>query len=135
MERKFYNAETDEVLTYSQLLDSYCQSLKEDPTTYAEMSFEDYIRNCTDKNGALEELTNCLDAEEENEIVEACAELFNAVQRLSDAIGVVDYDSMEEVFCDGYPFVHSFEETYYEIDYWTASIATAVTTHKFRKAK
>lgn len=53
-ERKFYDTEHDEVITLSQLKAEY-EELSANGETEAE-SFKDYLTNCLDKNGTLEEI-------------------------------------------------------------------------------
>lgn len=53
-ERKFYDTEHDEVITLSQLKEEY-EELSANGETEAE-TFKDYLSNCLDKNGTLEEI-------------------------------------------------------------------------------
>ena len=55
-ERYFYDAEEDKVYTLAELSRIYVD-IQQDGNTEAE-SFADWLRNVTDKNGSLDEITN-----------------------------------------------------------------------------
>lgn len=55
-ERYFYDAEEDKVYTLAELSRVFVD-IQQDGNTEAE-SFTDWLRNATDKNGALDEITN-----------------------------------------------------------------------------
>lgn len=56
MKRKFFDTETRETITETELKAIFDELKNDDPETY-NYSFEDYIRNCTDKNGVLIQVT------------------------------------------------------------------------------
>lgn len=58
-ERYFYDREEEKVYTLSKLRDVYAQLKAEnfDGDCYGVDTFEDWLRNATDKNGSLEEFT------------------------------------------------------------------------------
>lgn len=53
--RKFRDLEFDIIVTEEELLRTFKHLQREQPDEY-NYSFENYIRNCTDKNGTLEEI-------------------------------------------------------------------------------
>ena len=53
--RKFRNTNTGEIITEEELRKEFEKLKKETPEEY-DYSFGNYIRNCTDKNGTLEEV-------------------------------------------------------------------------------
>ena len=53
--RKFFDIETRETITETELKAEFDELKAHDPETY-DYSFTDYIRNCTDKNGTLTEI-------------------------------------------------------------------------------
>ena len=53
--RKFRDLEFDIIVTEGELLRTFKHLQREQPDEY-NYSFENYIRNCTDKNGTLEEI-------------------------------------------------------------------------------
>lgn len=54
--RRFFDTETRETITEMELKATFDELKNDDPETY-NYSFEDYIRNCTDKNGVLIQVT------------------------------------------------------------------------------
>ena len=55
MEKLYKCTESDEILTEAQLKAEFETLKAEDPKTY-DYNFTDYIKNCTSKNGFLEEV-------------------------------------------------------------------------------
>ena len=53
--RKFRDLEFDIIVTEEELLRTFRHLQREQPNEY-DYSFENYIRNCTDKDGTLEEI-------------------------------------------------------------------------------
>lgn len=53
--RKFRDLEFDIIVTEEELLRTFKHLQREQPDEY-NYSFENYIRNCTDKDGTLEEI-------------------------------------------------------------------------------
>lgn len=49
--RCFRDTEYDEIVTVAQLLKEYLEQKR-----YLDVSFDEYLRNCCDKNGSLEEV-------------------------------------------------------------------------------
>lgn len=49
--RCFRDTEYDEIVTVEQLLKEYLEQKR-----YLDVSFDEYLRNCCDKNGSLEEV-------------------------------------------------------------------------------
>lgn len=66
--RKFIDNETDKIITIEELKIVFEELKTEQPEEY-NYSFEDYIKNCTDKNGTLTELDE-----------------FNTVEELADIL-------------------------------------------------
>lgn len=56
MKRIFFDTETRETITETELKAEFDELKAHDPETY-DYSFTDYIRNCTDKNGVLIQVT------------------------------------------------------------------------------
>jgi len=54
--RRFFDTETRETITETELKAIFDELKNDDPETY-DYSFADYIRNCTDKNGTLIQIT------------------------------------------------------------------------------
>lgn len=52
---KFYDVETKETITIEQLYNEFKQLQTEQPEEY-NYNFNQYILNCTDKNGTLQEI-------------------------------------------------------------------------------
>lgn len=55
MKRKFFDTETRETITETELKAEFDELKAHDTETY-DYSFTDYICNCTDKNGTLVEI-------------------------------------------------------------------------------
>lgn len=55
--RKFYDVERDEVYTLEELKDSFKNDLTEEEREEYNGNFWLYLKECTSKNGTLEELT------------------------------------------------------------------------------
>ncbi len=53
--KHFYDIETQEVITEKELQKEFEELKASDPETYS-YSFQQYIKNCTDKNGTLKEI-------------------------------------------------------------------------------
>lgn len=52
--KTFYDIETETIITESELMESF-EALREDGETDCE-TFAEYVRECTGKNGSLEEI-------------------------------------------------------------------------------
>ena len=54
----------------------------------------------------------------------ALREVCNAMYRLE--LVLEEYDGMEDIICDGYPFVGSYDEVVHEVLAWHALVAEKV---------
>ena len=119
--RRFFCSEEWKTYTYAEVLENYCECLKADPQTYADMTFEDYLRNATDKNGSLEEV-NLISADKAELIRERAHDFRDALLKLASALDGVDDASFNEYLSTNYPFDESFDEALWTVLRWVEDL-------------
>lgn len=119
--RRFFCSEEWKTYTYAEVLENYCECLKADPQTYADMTFEDYLRNATDKNGSLEEV-NLISADKAELIRGSANNFLYALHTLAHALDGVDDASFNEYLSNHYPFEESFDEAIWTVLRWVEDL-------------
>ena len=114
--KKYYCNEDEKIYTEDELLDLYCQLVKED-ASYRGDSFADYIRNCTSKNGTLTELHG-LDSLDKYLIRESAERLWDAFKDFHEIMERVNEGSFNDCLSEGYPFSESFDAMRFVMGEW-----------------
>lgn len=114
--KKYYCNEDEKIYTEDELLDLYCQLVKED-ASYRGDSFADYIRNCTSKNGTLTELHG-LDSLDKYLIRESAERLWDAFKDFHEIMERVNEGSFNDCLSEGYPFSESFDAMRFTMGEW-----------------
>ena len=121
--RYFRNIENGEVYTLDELLGNFADFMRDD-ASLREMSFYQWLNDCTSKNGSLVEIGEPISAEIADEIRAASLEFYNAFSRLYKSFSAVSEDSFNEYLAHAYPFSYSLDEMPSVIDDWTNLVGT-----------
>lgn len=121
MERQFYDREDDNFVTEAELREQFCELLKYNPTDYSNISFEDYVLNCLDKNGFLEEVKPISETEVA-EIKSKAELLWEAFKGFYECLENVAEESFNESIAEDYPFADSFESAYWHMYSWLVNV-------------
>lgn len=116
--RKFYCHEDGKIYTEDELLRDYCEfvSSRED-SYYLRTSFNQYLEDCTSKNGSLTEL-QLLDTLDKYLIHEAAERLKDAFFTFHEIMERVSDASFNENLCEGYPFSDDFYAMRFVMGEW-----------------
>lgn len=115
--KKYYCCEDQKIYTEDELLDMYCQLVKED-ASYRGDSFADYIRNCTSKNGSLTEV-RALDSIDRYLVKCAAEKFWEAFKDFHEILTEkVNEGSFNDSLSEGYPFSDSFDAMRFVMGEW-----------------
>ena len=121
--RKFRDTNTGEIITEEELRKEIEEMKKEKPEEY-DYSFRNYIRNCTDKNGTLEEVRQWVG---NAMVVDSLSELPKIGERdkyRGLVISVELYDDEDDyaIYNVGYLSQNWYFDKHTDIIYWTYAI-------------
>lgn len=121
--RKFRDLEFDIVVTEEELLRTFRHLQREQPDEY-NYSFENYIRNCTDKDGTLEEIREWVG---NAKVVDSLADLPKIGEKepyRGLCVSVELYDDQDDyaIYNVGYLFQNRYFDKYTDIARWSYAI-------------
>ena len=123
--RKFRDLEFNTIITEEELLKTFKHLQREQPDEY-NYSFENYIRNCTDKDGTLEEIRERVG---NAKVIDSLADLPKIGERdkyRGLCVSVELYDDEDDYAIYRVFFLDSFYGKYFDKDtdiaYWTYAI-------------
>ena len=99
--RKFRDISTGEIITEEELRKEFEELKKETPEEY-DYSFEQYLLNCTSKNGMLTETTNenkNIKNEKENKIMKTYEEKVEAIKNIIEGMDESDAVALHNEYC------------------------------------
>lgn len=127
-----YRDENGKLWTKEELRKDYAEFLLESPETYDCISFDDYMKDATGKNGALRKVEVLSPTEREN-LINATKLLQSAFDSFYSAIEKVETDSFNEYLTEKYPFAESFDEAYYTMLFWLENIKETAEDNKLER--
>lgn len=118
--RKFRDLEFDIVVTEEELLRTFRHLQREQPDEY-NYSFENYIRNCTDKDGTLEEIREWVG---NAKVIDSLADLPKIGERdkyrgLCVSVELYDDEDDYAIYNVGYLFQNRYFDKYTDIARWS----------------
>lgn len=121
--RKFIDLEFDIIVTEKELLKTFEHLRKEQPDEY-NYSFENYIRNCTDKDGTLEEIREWVG---NAKVVDSLADLPKIGERdkyrgLCVSVELYDDEDDYAIYDVGYLFQNWYFDKHTDIACWSYAI-------------
>lgn len=121
--RKFRDLEFDIIVTEEELLRTFKHLQREQPDEY-NYSFENYIRNCADKDGTLEEIREWVG---NAKVIDSLADLPKIGERdnwLGLVVSVELYDEMDDyvIYRVGRLVEDKFIDANTDVIYWTYAI-------------
>ena len=99
--RKFRDTNTGEIITEEELRKEFEELKKETPEEY-NCSFNQYLLNCTSKNGMLIEITNedkNIKNEKENRTMKTYDEKVEAIKNIIEGMGESDAVALHNEYC------------------------------------
>ena len=99
--RKFRDISTGEIITEEELRKEFEELKKETPEEY-DYSFNQYLLNCTSKNGMLIEITNenkNIENEKENRTMKTYEEKVEAIKNIIACMGESDAVALHNEYC------------------------------------
>ena len=99
--RKFRDINTGEIITEEELRKEFEELKKETPEEY-DYSFNQYLLNCTSKNGMLIEITNenkNIENEKENRTMKTYEEKVEAIKNIIACMGESDAVALHNEYC------------------------------------
>ena len=99
--RKFRDTNTGEIITEEELREEFEKLKKETPEEY-DYSFNQYLLNCTSKNGMLTETTNenkNIENEKENKVMKTYDEKVEAIKNIIESMDESDAVALHNEYC------------------------------------
>lgn len=132
--RKFRDLEFDIIITEEELLRTFKHLQREQPDEY-NYSFENYIRNCTDKDGTLEEIREWVGNAKAIYSLKELPQIGESDNWLGLVVSVELYDEMDDyvIYRVGRLVEDQFIDANTDVIYWTYAIHKS--NLKWRKQK
>ena len=96
MDKYYFDTETLKTITETELKAVFDKLKSDDPETY-DYSFKDYIRNCTDKNGVLIEITESMVRYEIDDVLTEMFAFYEIKSIKPNATKTLIDDCMDEI--------------------------------------